>query len=102
MAADKVLTPAWAQRQLPEGVEVVRIRGRWYLILWTDEHCVAQADPEKWAYSNGELGESQELEAWIPLRRHIKELVDDLTESLLADENAAKKDPAKETANATS
>jgi len=78
--ADRPMTPTWAVKKLPEGVEVVRIKGRWWLLMWTEEHVVAKADPDQWLWTNGELGASQEMELWFPPYRHIAELAADLAE----------------------
>jgi len=79
---EKVWTPCWAARQLPETVELIKIRGRWYMLLWTDTDVVSQLDPEQWAYCNGELGDSVELELWIPPTRLVADLVRDIVEDL--------------------
>jgi len=86
---EKVWTPCWAARQLPETVEVIKIRGRWWMILWADD-AVAVPDPERWAYGNGELGESVELELWVPPVRVVAGLVRDIVTDL--DKEAAEKE----------
>ena len=85
---EKYMTPVWASK-LPEGVEVVRIHGRWFLFMWTwgglDEDnnptpstAISQADPEQWLLGNGELGDSVELELWIPPMKPCRDLANDL------------------------
>jgi len=74
----KMVTPTWAAKQLPENVEVVRIAGRWWMMIWSDNDVCAQPDPEKWCYSNGELGDNQEVEMWIPPTGLVAGLADDL------------------------
>ena len=95
MALEKIFTPVWAAKQLPETVELVQIRGEWFMLIWTDDSVVSQREPEKWAFCNGELGESTELELWIPPTRLIAGLVRDIVKEM--DEDAApKEEPAKE------
>jgi len=76
----KAWTPSWAARDLPIGVDLIRVNDRWWLMLWNEQHAIAHPDPERWAYSNGELGDSVELELWIPPNRVTADLVRDLAE----------------------
>ena len=39
---------------------------------------VAQPDPERWAYCNGELDQKVKLDIWIPPTRMVARLVNDL------------------------
>lgn len=78
MAGERAMTPTWAQKGLPSGVELVQIKGRWWLLTWTEEHVVATPDPERWAWTRGELGASAELELWIPPARHVADIAADL------------------------
>ena len=71
----KVYTPGWAENQLPLGTDLVKIRDAWFLILWNDETCMSSPEPERWAFTRGELGESAELELYFPPLRHVADLV---------------------------
>ena len=75
LADIELLTPSWASKRLPPGVEIVRIDGRWHMLLWSTEHVVSHPDPEKWLYRSGGLGASQELERWTPPVTHVLDLI---------------------------
>lgn len=70
------MTPRWAAHELPETVELVRIHGVWHLILWTEDHAVAQPHADDFAFQHKDSADwdDNELEVWFAPRKHVHEL----------------------------
>jgi len=80
-------TPAFAERELPENVELLRMIAdygyRWHLMIWDDGCAMSEPDPEKWIGDLAELATAADLGPWQPPIALVGNFMTDLAKDLL-------------------